>query len=284
MVLDNTWATPLGFRAFDHGVDVSVHAATKYIGGHSDVLLGVIVCSEATFPPMHRLWTDMGVTASSDDCFLGLRGLRTLAARMARHQASALRSRAGCAMRPEVREVLYPALAGARGHDLWKRDFTAASGLFGVVLQPVAHERVAAMLDASAVRDGMELGRLREPDHPDVSRAHAHGDAWNAGGPCLRLAVGLDDPHDLIADLSEGFVRLKAVICVVRRGHGSVESWITAMAVGPKMCRRSVALDGLCPFDDHRQRAILSRSFLCRYPSGSGRGPTDPPGAIQASR
>jgi cystathionine beta-lyase len=90
-VLDNTWATPLYFRAFDHGIDVSVHAATKYIGGHSDVLLGAIVANEAAYEPLFRLWTDMGITASSDDCFLGLRGLRTLAARLDRQQASAMR-------------------------------------------------------------------------------------------------------------------------------------------------------------------------------------------------
>ena len=91
--LDNTWATPLGFRAFDHGVDVSVHAATKYIGGHSDVLLGAIVANAATFPALHRLWTDMGVTPSSDDCFLGLRGLRTLGVRLQRHEAERARNR-----------------------------------------------------------------------------------------------------------------------------------------------------------------------------------------------
>src|SRR5438067_978478 len=146
VVLDNTWATPLGFRAFDHGVDVAVHAATKYIGGHSDVLLGAIVASEATHPALHRIWTDMGVTASTDDCFLGLRGMRTLATRLAQHQASALKVADWLRKRPEVAEILYPALPGARGHDLWQRDFSAASGLFGVVLRPVARDRIAAML------------------------------------------------------------------------------------------------------------------------------------------
>jgi cystathionine beta-lyase len=143
LVLDNTWATPLGFRAFDHGVDVSVHAATKYIGGHSDVLLGAIVASAETFPALHRLWTDMGVTASPDDCFLGLRGLRTLGVRLQRHEASARDVATWLAQRPEVREVLYPALPGNRGHALWKRDFRGASGLFGVVLQPVEAARIA---------------------------------------------------------------------------------------------------------------------------------------------
>ncbi|MEP7274979.1 MAG: cystathionine beta-lyase [Betaproteobacteria bacterium] len=205
VILDNTWATPLGFRAFDHGVDVSVHAATKYIGGHSDVLLGVIVANEATHPALHRLWTDMGVAASTDDCFLGLRGLRTLAVRMARHQENAMTVASWLRARPEVAEVLYPALAGSRGHDLWKRDFTAASGLFGVVLKPVARERVNAMLNSLALFGmGWSWGGFESliiPAYPERSRTVT---TWTAAGPCLRLAVGLDDPHDLIADLEQG--------------------------------------------------------------------------------
>ena len=141
VITDNSWATPFGFRSFDHGVDVSVHAATKYIGGHSDVLLGIILANAATFPALHRLWTDMGVTASPDDCFLALRGLRTLPLRLARHVESATRIAEWLQTRTEVREVIYPALLGSRGHELWQRDFCGASGLFGVVLQPVAKEK-----------------------------------------------------------------------------------------------------------------------------------------------
>jgi cystathionine beta-lyase len=211
VVLDNTWATPLGFRAFDHGVDVSVHAATKYIGGHSDVLLGVIVANEATHPAMHRLWTDMGIAASTDDCFLGLRGLRTLAVRLAQHQASALAIAAWLRARPEVAEVLYPALPGARGHELWKRDFAAASGLFGVVLRPVARERVAAMLDGMRLFGmGWSWGGFESliiPTYPQRTRTVTR---WDPAGPCLRLHVGLEDPADLIADLEHGFARLAA--------------------------------------------------------------------------
>ena len=206
VILDNTWATPLGFRAFDHGVDVSVHAATKYIGGHSDVLLGVIVASAETHPALHRLWTDMGVAASTDDCFLGLRGLRTLAVRMARHQENAMTVAAWLRTRPEVAEVLYPALAGARGHDLWKRDFTAASGLFGVVLKPIARERVNAMLNRFELfAMGWSWGGFESliiPTFPERTRSVTR---WEAPGPSLRLAVGLDDPHDLIEDLERGF-------------------------------------------------------------------------------
>ncbi len=210
VILDNTWATPLYFRAFEHGVDVSVHAATKYIGGHSDVLLGAIVGNEATYPKLFRLWTDLGVTPSSDDCFLGLRGLRTLAIRLERQQASALEVATWLRARPEVAEVLYPALPGARGHELWRRDFLGASSLFGVILHPVAPERLAAMLDGLELFGmGFSWGGFESlvlPTHPERSRTVT---SWQAAGPCLRVAVGLEDPADLIGDLERGFARLR---------------------------------------------------------------------------
>ena len=210
VVLDNSWATPLGFRAFDHGVDVSVHAATKYIGGHSDVLLGVIVCNDETAAPMLRLWTDMGVAVSTDDAFLGLRGLRTLAARLDRHQASATRIATWLRSRPEVLEVLYPALPGARGHELWKRDFRRATGLFTVVLKPgPVRDDFAAMLDGMRLfRMGWSWGGFESlviPTDPNRLRTVSH---FDAGGPCLRLHIGLESPDDLIADLEAGLARL----------------------------------------------------------------------------
>jgi len=209
LVLDNTWATPLGFRAFDHGVDVSVHAITKYIGGHSDLLLGAIVANAATYPALHRLWTDMGVTPSPDDCFLGLRGLRTLGVRMARHEASARAVAGWLATRPEVRHVLYPALAGDPGHALWQRDFHCASGLFGVVLQPVGRDAIARMLDGLRLFGmGWSWGGFESlivPTWPERARTVT---SWNPGGPSLRLHIGLEDPQDLMADLTEGFARL----------------------------------------------------------------------------
>jgi cystathionine beta-lyase len=211
VVLDNTWATPLGFRAFEHGVDVSVHAVTKYIGGHSDLLLGAIVANAATFPLLHRLWTDMGVVPSADDCFLGLRGLRTLGVRMQRHRDSALEIATWLAQRREVREVLYPPLPGARGHALWKRDFRGASGLFGVVLQPVDAARVAKMLDGMRLFGlGWSWGGFESlviPTWPERARTAT---TWNPGGPTLRLQIGLEDPQDLIVDLDEGLARLRA--------------------------------------------------------------------------
>jgi cystathionine beta-lyase len=209
VIHDNSWATPFGFRSFDYGVDVSVHAATKYIGGHSDMLLGLILCNAGTFPTLHRIWTDMGVTASPDDCFLGLRGLRTLPVRLKQHVASAVEIAQWLQRRPEVREVIYPVLPGSRGHELWKRDFLGGSGLFAVVLQPVAKARIDAMLN------GMELfgmgwswggfESLIIPTYPELIHTATK---WEPGGPCLRLAIGLEDPADLIADLDAGFRRL----------------------------------------------------------------------------
>jgi cystathionine beta-lyase len=209
VIADNSWATPFFFRTFDHGVDVSVHAATKYIGGHSDVLLGLIIASEATHRPLHRFWTDIGVTASPDDCFLGLRGLRTLPTRLAQHQASALAIAQWLRQRAEVKEVIYPALPGSRGHALWKRDFTGASGLFAIVLHPVAKARIDAMLDGMRLFGmGWSWGGFESliiPTYPERTRTATK---WDAGGPCLRLHIGLEDPEDLIADLDEGFARL----------------------------------------------------------------------------
>jgi cysteine-S-conjugate beta-lyase len=210
VMLDNTWATPLGFPSFTRGVDVAVHAGTKYLGGHSDVLIGLITCTEAIFPCMHRLFTDMGVTASGDDCFLALRGLRTLAVRLQQHTASALRIAQWLREQPEVAEVIFPALPGSRGHELWQRDFTGACGLFGVVLKPVAKVRIDAMLDGMRLfRMGFSWGGFESlilPTHPGRTRTATR---WETQGPNLRLHIGLEDPHDLTEDLAEGLARLR---------------------------------------------------------------------------
>ncbi|MFI4904213.1 MAG: cystathionine beta-lyase [Burkholderiales bacterium] len=209
VVADNTWATPLFFRAFDHGADVSVHAVTKYIGGHSDLMLGAIVCNEATRPAMHRQWTDLGVTASSDDCFLALRGLRTLSIRLARHQASALHIAQWLAARGEVAEVLYPALPRAPRHDQWKSDFNRPPGLFGVVLKPVAKACVDAFLNALELFAlGYSWGGFESLAIP-VRNARARMLApFDVAGPMLRLQIGLEDADDLVADLEQAFLHL----------------------------------------------------------------------------
>ena len=211
VMLDNTWATPLGFPAFARGVDISLHAATKYVGGHSDVLVGLVVCSEAAYPGLHRLWTDMGVSASSDDCFLALRGLRTLAVRLERHSQSALTIAQWLREQPEVDEVIFPALPGSRGHELWQRDFTGACGLFGVILKPVAKARVDAMLDSLQLfKMGWSWGGFESLIIPANIERAKRTIRWDAAGPYLRLHVGLESVDDLIADLAAGFERLHA--------------------------------------------------------------------------
>ena len=211
VMLDNTWATPLGFSAFEHGADISLHAGTKYIGGHSDVLVGLITCNEATFPALQRLWTDMGVALSSDDAFLALRGLRTLAVRLDRHTENALTIAHWLREQAEVAEVIFPALPGSRGHELWKRDFRGACGLFGVILKPVDKARVTALLDGLRFfKMGWSWGGFESLIIPaNVARAK-RTIPWNAGGPYLRLHVGLESVDDLIADLADGFARLRA--------------------------------------------------------------------------
>ena len=178
--IDNTWATPLGFPR--------VRPRRRRVGARRDQVhrrpfrcaaRGHRRPARRRIPPLHRLWTDMGVTASTDDCFLGLRGLRTLAdAPRPAAGERACGSRNGCARGPEVAEVLYPALPGARGHELWKRDFAARRRCSAWCCSRSPRTRVAAMLDGLELfRHGLELGRLREPHHPDVSGARAHGDA-----------------------------------------------------------------------------------------------------------
>ena len=201
--IDNTWATGYYFNALAHGVDVSLHAATKYVGGHSDLVLGAIVCNEAHYARLKRAVTALGYSASPDDCWLALRGLRTLGVRLKAHGAGALAVASYLAARPEVERVLYPALPGAPGHDLWRRDFTGATGLFSFALKPSIPESSAiAMIDRleyfsiGASWGGYESLALLV--RPKTTRSSGR---WEYQGPVVRLHVGLEDPADLIADL-----------------------------------------------------------------------------------
>jgi cystathionine beta-lyase len=209
--IDNTWATPLGFDAFGHGVDIVIHAATKYIAGHSDVMLGLIACREEHYHALKTAAHTMGYGASPDDCYLALRGLRTLSLRLARHHQTALRLADWLAAQPEVERILYPALPGDAGHALWRRDFTAASGLFGVVLRPCPPAAVAALVDRRRLFGiGASWGgyeSLMIPAHPERARTAV---PWPAAGPLLRIHAGLEDPADLIDDLEAGFAALRA--------------------------------------------------------------------------
>ena len=151
VVMDNTWATPLYFKPFAHGVDVSIHAATKYIVGHADAMLGVITMNAATRARVAKIHDELGLCPGPEDVYLALRGLRSLSVRLERHQRTGLELADWLAARPEVDRVLHPARPGDPGHALWQRDFTGASGLFSIVLKPCSREGLAAMLD------GLEL-------------------------------------------------------------------------------------------------------------------------------
>ena len=209
-MMDNTWATPLFFKPLRHGVALSIHAATKYMVGHSDAMMGVVACdSEATFRTLRACCTAYGYAAGPDDLYFALRGLRTMAVRLRQHQENALEVARWLTTRPEVDRVLYPALPEHPGHALWARDFSGASGLFSMVLKPVPQDAVAAMVDGlelfpiGASWGGYES--LLYPAHPERYRTAT---TWTAAGPTLRLHIGLEHADDLIADLADGFERL----------------------------------------------------------------------------
>jgi cystathionine beta-lyase len=209
VLMDNTWGTPLFFPALKRGVDLSIHAATKYIGGHADVMMGTVSANESHATRLANFVGDLGLYASGDDCFLALRGLRTLPVRLARHQATALTLTRWLLARPEVSRVLYPALENDPGHALWKRDFLGACGLFGVVLKPVGEKSVTAMIDGMKhFGIGYSWGGYESLIIPaDFERT---AKKFEAEGPVIRIHAGLEDPADLIADLEAGFARMNA--------------------------------------------------------------------------
>ncbi|MGE5096344.1 MAG: cystathionine beta-lyase [Betaproteobacteria bacterium] len=206
---DNTWATGVFFPSFEHGADLVVQAATKYPGGHSDVLLGAVVASREWWPRLRDVSRDFGQTASPDDLFLAIRGIRTLETRLRQHEKSALQVAQWLREQPAVARVLHPALPDDPGHALWKRDFRGASGLFGVELAPCSRAQLAAFMD------GLELfalgyswggyESLAVPAHVERMRSAR---PWR-GGPLVRLHIGLEDPADLCADLERGLERMR---------------------------------------------------------------------------
>ena len=210
-MIDNTWGTPLHFKAFEHGVDVSVHAATKYIAGHSDLMLGIVTSTEPTHDRLRKGMQDLGAYASPDDCYQALKGLRTMSVRLERHQANALKLALWLRERPEVERVLCPALPEDPGHALWRRDFLGACGLFGMLLKPCPTRAWHAFVE------GLELFGLGAswggyeslilPNHPERVRTAT---TWDPTFPSIRIHAGLEDPDDLIADLAQGFERLRA--------------------------------------------------------------------------
>jgi cystathionine beta-lyase len=209
VIHDNTWATGILFRSFDHGADLVVQAATKYPAGHSDLLIGAVVASEAWWPKLRDVSRDLGQTASPDDLFLALRGIRTLDVRLRQHEQSALEVARALQGHRAVKRILHPALPEDPGHALWKRDFLGSCGLFGVELAPCSHAQLAALIDGlEHFALGYSWGgyeSLIVPAHLGHSRTVR---PWK-GGPLIRLQIGLEDPADLVDDLMRGFDRMK---------------------------------------------------------------------------
>ncbi|HSJ96499.1 MAG TPA: cystathionine beta-lyase [Myxococcota bacterium] len=210
VIHDNTWATGVYFRSFDHGADLVVQAATKYPAGHSDLLLGAVVASEAWWPRLRDVSRDLGQTASPDDLFLAIRGIRTLEARLERHQRSALQVARWLQAQPAVARVLHPALAEDPGHALWQRDFRGATGLFGVELRDCSREQLARFLDGlECFALGYSWGGYESLVVPGALGRYGRSARPWTGGPLVRLHVGLEDPDDLCADLARGLGRLQ---------------------------------------------------------------------------
>jgi cysteine-S-conjugate beta-lyase len=210
VLADTTWGTPYFFPSFERGVDVSIHAATKYIVGHSDVMMGVIVTNAQHWLRVRRTVSDYGFCVSPEDCYLALRGFRTIGVRMKQQMASALRVAQWLQARPEVLRVIYPALADDPGHAIWKRDFTGAASLFSFVLKPVSDEAVSALVNALELFGiGSSWGGFESLVTVVRTAKIRTATQWNPGGPALRLHIGLEDPDDLIADLEQAFSRMK---------------------------------------------------------------------------
>jgi cystathionine beta-lyase len=210
ILLDNTWATPLFFKPFAHGVDISIQAATKYIAGGSDLVIGIITAAEEKyFRQLKDTTLAFGEIAAPDDCYQALKGMRSMGARLKQQQAAALDVARWLQDRSEVKRVLYPALEGNPGHRLWQRDFTGASSLFGVLLHEPSEEAVARMVDNYRYfKIGASWGGFESLVIPADPAACRTAPPWDESGYLLRYHIGLEDPQDLISDLTDGFRRL----------------------------------------------------------------------------
>jgi cysteine-S-conjugate beta-lyase len=207
VIMDNTWATPLLFVAHDHGVDISMQSLSKYVCGHSDILMGAVSATPNYWPKLKSTFLAMGQCAGPDDVYLALRGLRTLAIRLKQHEQSAVTVARWCEAHKHVTRVLHPALPSDPGHAIWQRDFLGSSGLFSIQLAPGGD--VAAMLDhMQHFSMGFSWGGFESLALPcRLNKANRSLKFWNDGGPLVRLHIGLEDVDDLIADLDAGLKR-----------------------------------------------------------------------------
>ena len=213
VVIDNTWATAVYFNPLVHGVDVVVEAATKYISGHSDVMVGVVMAGGTLGPQLRSLSNNLGYCCGPDDLYLALRGLRTMGVRLARQQETGLLLARWFQQQPEVARVIHPALPGDPGFRLWQRDFCGASGLFSVVFKAMPEAAIAALVDGLQFFGlGASWGGYESLVMPNDPRKIRTATTWDEPGTLLRFHAGLEDPADLLADLEAGFGRLRAVL------------------------------------------------------------------------
>uniref|UniRef100_UPI00404816F3 cystathionine beta-lyase n=1 Tax=Shewanella baltica TaxID=62322 RepID=UPI00404816F3 len=213
-MLDNTWASPINSKPFEMGVDISIQAATKYIVGHSDVMIGTATANEKYWPQLREHSYLMGQTTSPDDVYLAARGLRTLGVRMAQHEKNALQVANWLETRPEVDHLRHPAFDTCPGHEFFKRDFSASNGLFSFVLKQGDADAVTALVEnMSHFKMGFSWGGYESLILGifGIEKIRS-ATKWDASKPLIRLHIGLEDPADLIADLSAGFDRFNAVL------------------------------------------------------------------------
>jgi cysteine-S-conjugate beta-lyase len=209
VLMDNTWASPLHFRPLEKGVDLAIQSGTKYIGGHSDVMLGTVAANASTAKRLEETVYEMGLCVGPDDMFLSLRGVRTLGVRLAQHFAAGMKVARWLEARPEVLRILHPALESHPGHAIWKRDFTGACGLFSMVLKPSPTHAVYAFLDRLALFGiGASWGGYESLAIPFDCAKVRTATSWAPGGPTVRLHIGLEDVSDLIDDLDRGFAAM----------------------------------------------------------------------------
>ena len=211
VIMDNTWATPLFFPPHERGVDICVEAGTKYLSGHSDLLLGMVSATAAWWPRLRETFDTFSMTAGAEDVFLGLRGLRTMDLRLQEAQRQGFALAKFLARRPEVSRVLHPGLPDHPGHAIWQRDFSGASGLFSVILKPASRKAVAALLDSLELFGlGYSWGGFESLVIPFDCAPYRSATEWKPEGPALRFSVGLEAIEDLEADLDRGFAQLRA--------------------------------------------------------------------------